>query len=57
MSDIVPLNKYRFWLIDLPDGYNKSLSNLIDHIKSIIKAMEKQYGKCEFYIGKTTILK
>ena len=58
MSDIVPLNKYRFWLIDLPHGYNKSLSNLIDHIESIIEANEECYGECvKFYIGKATILR
>ena len=57
MSDIVPLNKYSFRLIDLPHGYNTSLSELVDRSKSIIKANEKHYGrKCRFYIGKTTIL-
>ena len=57
MSDIVPLKQYSFRLINLPKHYNKSLSNLIDHIESIIEANEKCYGECEeFYIGKSTML-
>ena len=59
MSDrlVVPLNQYSFRLIDLPHD-DKSLSQLINHIKSIIKANEKYHRrKCEwFYIGKSTIL-
>ena len=43
-------------LIELPHDFNKSLSKLVDHIKSIITANEKyHYRKCEeFYIGKST---
>ena len=44
-------------LIDLPHNYNKSVSKLAGHIKSIIAANEKHhYRKCEeFYIGKSTV--
>ena len=55
---VVRLNRYSFRHIDLPHSYNKSLSQLIDHIKSIIIANENYHDrKCEwFYIGKSTIL-
>ena len=54
---VVPLDQCSFSLIDLPNDFNKSLSKLIDHAKSIIAANEKHYGrKCEkFYIGKSTM--
>ena len=54
---VVSLDQYGFSLIDLPNDYNKSLSRLVDHAKSIITANEKHHGRrCEkFYIGKSTI--
>ena len=54
---LVPLDQCSFSLIDLPNDYNKSLSKLVDHAKSIIAAKETHYSrKCEkFYIGKSTI--
>ena len=54
---IIPLDQCSFSLIDLPNDYNKSLSRLVDHVKSIIAANEKHHGRrCEkFYIGKSTL--
>ena len=54
---VVPLDQCSFSLIDLPNDYNKSLSKLVDHVKSIIAANEKHHGRrCEkFYIGKSTL--
>ena len=54
---VVPLNEYSSSLVNLPHNYKKSVSKLVDYIKSIIAANEKHYyTKCEeFYIGKGTI--